>query len=234
MELCTSLRRDACRHGRSRLAGTALKRLGGEHRQPPVRTVAVHLLDIELAHELDDLRAHQLHGHQDGEPRRIGDDEPSGDERPARLERSGGVSERYVFRDAIGEGAEERRSHVALPDNRAAERGMETAEVGQWRELGRDRPDPGVEEPLLLGPDAREPRVKRGGLPPEAIQQERERSPRHTDGRVHEYGVDGGVINLHAELFHQYVTELETVLAGERGIDGQPRGIEYELILVKS
>jgi hypothetical protein len=106
------------------------------------------------------------------------------------------------------------------------------AEIGQRRKLRRDRSDLRFEERALLGGGSGELPLQRGGVAAKPVEQEGERSPRHADGGVHENGVDRRVIDLHAELFHEHLAaELESIVAGERGVDGEPRGIEHELVL---
>src|SRR5689334_11533508 len=111
----------------------SLQRFGGERREAEVGPIAVHFFDVELAHELDDLRAHDLTRYENRKSRRIGDHEPRGDERTPRLERSLCFGERHVFRRPLREREKERRADVPIADDRCSEGGVKTAEVGQRR-----------------------------------------------------------------------------------------------------
>jgi len=90
-------------------------------------------IDVERAHEGQDLLAHDLARHQDRESRRVGDDERGGDDLPPGVHR---VFERSVQIEVVAIlliiGEVERGADVALGSHVVgAEPVVEPAEVGQ-------------------------------------------------------------------------------------------------------
>ena len=118
-----------------------------ENTRGPIGPVAVHLFHVELAHELDDRRAHQLARHQDREAGRVGDHEPRRDQRrPTAIARR---RQPQVTTRAgrEGRGRTPRAGRPGARRRRWRKRLVKAAEVGQRRQVG-GRAAYALEQPL--------------------------------------------------------------------------------------
>src|SRR4051812_43932690 len=114
------------------------ERFCGEDRKAELPAIPVHLLDVELAHELDDRGAHALAWNQDRKARRIGYDEASGHQRAPAIELGLRLRDGNVL-DVPGLVAEEeRRAEISVSGARRLKRRVKAAEVRELRKLRGD------------------------------------------------------------------------------------------------
>lgn len=94
----------------------------------------MHLGGVQAAHELQDLGAEQLAGHQDREPGGVGGDEGRRYHLLAGFQPLTGVVGLQVLTAGVVVGQEERPAHVSpgRAGHGVQERRVETAEVRAW------------------------------------------------------------------------------------------------------